>query len=143
MQKKCFVILDDGTPCGKISRGAAGLCHKHGGGKCGIEGCGKPARRAGRLCLEHCVDRAGAHDGAAAAHGQPPGAEGQGGAQRQLQESSGFVGKRAAAKACLDGVAGLTAKELLSAGARFLASYKMDDFLKKAEMPRYLDDKVT
>ncbi len=127
MTKKCSVILKDGTPCGKISRGAAGLCHKHGGGKCRIEGCGKPARRAGRLCIDHCGER---------------GAAGEGGAQRKIQKSSGFVGKRAAAKARLDGVAGLTAKELLSAGVWFLESYKMDDFLKKAEMLRYLEDKV-
>ncbi len=102
MPKKCPVIRDDGTPCGKISRGAAGLCHKHGAGRCRIEGCGKPARRAGRLCLDHCgergVDGVGANGGAAAAHRQPRGAEGQGGAQTQLQKSSGFVGKRAAAK---------------------------------------------
>ena len=101
--KNCSVILKDGTPCGKISRGAAGLCHKHGGRKCRIEGCGKPARRAGRLCLDHCgergVDGVGANGGAAAVHGQPRGAEGQGGAQTQLQKSSGFVGKRAAAMA--------------------------------------------
>ena len=49
---KCSVV-EDGTPCGKFSRGAAGLCCHHGGGKCRIEGCGKQARRAGQLCLGH------------------------------------------------------------------------------------------
>ena len=141
--KNCSVILKDGTPCGKISRDAAGLCHKHGGGRCRIEGCGKPARRAGRLCLDHCgergVDGVGANGGAAAVHGQPRGAEGQGGAQTQLQKSSGFVGKRAAAKARKASLAGLTAKELLSAGTLFLEIYKMDA-LKKAEKLRDLED---
>ena len=143
MPKKCPVIRDDGTPCGKISRGAAGLCHKHGGGRCRIEGCGKPARRAGRLCLDHCgergVDGVGANGGAAAAHRQPRGAEGQGGAQTQLQKFSGFVGKRAAAKARKASLAGLTAKELLSAGTLFLEGYKVDAS-KRAEMLRYLED---